>query len=76
MSKHRIPLGDRIRSEGRTPSVVAKALQVLKASLSNSDERREARASLLVIFLTSSRECLEANRQGGEQKHRLRVKIS
>ena len=76
MSRHRIPLEGRIRSEGRIPSVVAKDLQVLKVFLSNSDERREVKASLSVIFLTSSRECLEAIRVGGEQRRRLRVKIS
>lgn len=76
MSKHRIPLEGRIRLEERTPLVVGKALQVLKVLMSNSDGRREVRASLSVIFLTSSRECLEVIRLGGEQRHRLRVKMS
>ena len=39
--------------------VVARALLALKASVSNLDELKVARASRLVIFSMSSRRCLE-----------------
>ena len=66
----------RIHLEGPIPLVVAKASPVLRAFRNSSDERRVVKASLSVIFLTSSKECSAASRPGEELKRRLKVRIS